>query len=63
MEKQRGEEGVDLIPMALTVNSSVNTAVVVFLQLQGSERVSRFAQDISVISVALMQPQRCGVPG
>lgn len=28
MVKQKGEESVDLIPMALPVNSSANTAVV-----------------------------------
>lgn len=37
MEKQRREKSVDLIPMVLTINSSVNTAVAAFSAAAGHQ--------------------------
>lgn len=37
MEKWRGEQSVDLIPMALTINSSVNTAAAAFSAASGHQ--------------------------
>lgn len=58
MEKQRGEKSVDLIPMALTINSSVNSAEAAFSAASGHQCLFNWFHAASALCHAWLMPSK-----